>query len=134
MKWSAFPSVLLLVPLLMGADVYRCGGGNAVRYQDRPCQTDEQQVLWQGAVGFDASAALPVERPMSSAPAKAARQPKPMQRPRRAGSGALIGLAHDEAHCQRVRRQREQALRQRRRAPDLLSERAWNDRVHDACR
>jgi len=121
---------LLLVPLLMGADVYRCSQGHSVRYQDQPCDAGERQHRrpWQ---------ADPVSPPRAQPPPPPVRS-APRIRDRTSGAAgahaALIGMARDPARCEQVRRRRDQAMQQRRRAPDLLSERAWNDRVHDACR
>ena len=121
----------------MAGVVYRCGQADAVRYQDVPCAAGEASHRWRPPAGRVDPADVAGPAIVEQAPAAAARGKAASRRRRIAGrkpAMALITIQQDPAACRRMQRQRENALRQRRRAPGYLLERAWDDRVRDACR
>lgn len=111
--------------------VHRCGEGTAVRYQGQPCPHGEAGARWQPPPGT-----APLRPPSAAAPAPPAHPASPpVVRRRAAGpAAALITLQQDPVGCRRMRRLREDSLRRRRRPAGYLVERAWEDRVRDACR
>lgn len=145
--WMYVPGVLLMLCGWLQVDsmaaspapmpVYRCTQGGDVRWQDRPCAPDERMLRWRSPAGSRQPPSAPPSYVMPPAtPAPPPLRARSARRPRRDAVplGAVITLQQDPAACSRMRRLREDAMRKRRRPAGYLLERAWEDRVRDACR
>lgn len=109
------------------AGVYRCQSGGQVVHQDQPCSPGWLQ-QWRALPGDHGTA-----EELAAAPGTPPLRERRAARAGRPARAALIRLQRDPQRCDRVRHQRDRALAQRRRAPDLLMQRAWNDSVNAAC-
>jgi len=115
------------------APVYRCGQATTVRYQDVPCVHGEQSTRWHPPPGRPSPARRPAAT-VGAAPPASPRRRAGRDGVHRGPAAALITLQQDPEGCSRVKRLREASMGRRRRPADYLAERAWEDRVRDACR
>ena len=133
LRWHLLLAGAVLAGHAEGGEVYRCGQGEAVRYQDVACAPDEAGGLWRGARGVAPSSADGLAR-LTRVPAPARRRGGRGKPATGRAAMALIALERDPDGCARTRALRLQALQRRTRTPDYLTQRAWDDRVRDACR
>lgn len=120
-RWSLLLCLLLPMAAPAQTNVYKCVDGPHPVYQQTPCQG---RAAWRWDV--------PAEQSLSRGAVVPAVTPsKPSRRAVRA-QGALITISTDAAACERVRRQRGQALLKRRRL-DFVQRRQLDDAVYDAC-
>lgn len=126
-RWSLLLCLLLPMAAPAQTNVYKCVDGPHPVYQQTPCQG---RAAWRWDVPAEQSLSRGAVVPAVT-PSKPSRRPR---RPRRAvrAQGALITISTDAAACERVRRQRGQALLKRRRL-DFVQRRQLDDAVYDAC-
>ena len=115
------------------APVYRCGQATTVRYQDVPCEQGEHATRWHPPAGRS-SPVRPAAATAVAAPPASPRKRAGRDGLRRGPAAALITLQQDPEGCSRVKRLREASMGRGKRRADYLAERAWDDRVRDACR
>lgn len=115
--------------------VYKCSIGSQVSYQSEPCSGEPAKVWHAPAETVDPANTAHNARIAAHMDARAQAQVQTPARPRSSRAvGTAIGIARDQAVCDRARAERKAAYERLGTRRTFEQSRSWDSRVHAACR